>query len=582
MNRRSALAMVIALVLTVAVLAVDRVAPPPEPTEPIEAAPVTVTPIAGASTCAVGDGRDGSELSVTAARPGEVGEGPAQVDVAAFEDGEERAIAVPPVFPGVHGRATVDGGDGFATIVRWRGAPVAVDREWELAGDDELPPGTIAGPCPSEISDRWVVPGMITVGGSEARLRVANPFGTDATVAVGFVTPEGPEQLLALQNLSVSAGGTLEIDVNEVMPERADLAAVVRVLSGRAIAEGYQLTRSEIGDIDGASLLAASTAPSETWTVPWVTDSETDDSWLWVVNLGDRPAPVEFTLHTADGGAPPEGLSEVTVAPGQLRRIDLRGTLPEGATGAAVTARSDGAPIHLSGVVQRATEDPATSAFAVQLGAPRSDTSWIVSGGAIGEGRREAVQVVNPGSEAAEFSVTLFNGSTVSRPADLADLQLGPGENTQLDLEAELADADSWSAFVTVSEGEVVVGRLGVGGREGGLHLVAAPGAPSVAWSTAGNGLSGRAVVGLVQQLGTRFGVGYLGVRADDTELPVTPPGLDTDTEGPDTDHGTEGPDDVTDGGPEDEGPEDEGPEDEGPEAGDGTDDPGGPDDAEG
>jgi hypothetical protein len=581
MNRRSALAMVIGLVLTVAVLAVDRIAPPPGPAEPTVAEPATLTPISGASICAVGDGRAGSELGVTAARPGEVGEGPAQIDVATFEDGEERAIAVPPVFPGVHGRATVDGGEELSTIVRWRGAPVAVDREWELVGDDELPPGTIAGPCPSELSDRWVVPGLITVGGSEARLRVANPFGTDATVAVGFVTPEGPEQPLALQNLSVPAQGSLEVDVNEVLPERADLAAVVRVLSGRAIAEGYQLTRSEIGDIDGASLLAASTAPSETWTVPWVADSETDDSWLWVVNLGDRPAPVEFTLHTADGGAPPEGLSEVTVAPGQLRRIDLRGTLPEGATGAAVTARSDGAPIHLSGVVQRATEDPATSAFVVQLGSARPDTSWIVSGGAIGEGRREALQIVNPGSEAAEFTVTLFNGSTVSRPAELANLRLGPGENTLLRLQAELAGADSWSAFVTVSDGELVVGRLGAGGREGGLHLVAVPGTPSAAWSTAGNGLSGQAVAGLVQQLGTSFGLGSGGVPADDgTQLPVTTPGPDTDTEGPDGPTETEGPDDATGDGPEGgDGPATG----EGTDPGDAPEDPSGPvGDAEG
>jgi hypothetical protein len=507
MNRRSIIAIGTGLLLVMAVLAVDLVVPPPDPvaTEPAELS--AAAPVAGSSTCVVGDGREGTSLAVTAARPGEVGEGPAQVEVVGFEQGDEERTAVPPVFPGVHAQTAVEGGEALASSVAWRGGPVAVHREWRLEGDDDLPAGTIAGPCPSTISDRYVIPGMITVGGSEARVRVANPFGTDATVAVGFVTPEGPEQPLALQNLSVPARGTLEVDVNEVLPERADLSAVVRVLSGRAVAEGYQLTRAAIGDIDGASLLAASTSPSETWTVPWVAERENDDSWLWVVNLGDRPAPVELTLHTPDGGIPPEGLSEVTVAPGQLRRIDLRGTFPEGVQSGAVTARSDGAPIHVSGVVQRQADDVAGTGFVVQLGVPAPDSSWVVSGGPVADDRRERVRVVNPGSEASEVSLTLFNGSAVSRPEDLATFTLGPGESRELALDEELAGAPSWSAFVQAVGGEIVVGRVGAGGGGDGLHLVAAPGTPSSAWGPTSLGLPVRAVPGTVQQLGTAVGI---------------------------------------------------------------------------
>jgi hypothetical protein len=523
MNRRSIIAIGTGLLLVLAVLAVDIVAPPPDP-EAIEPAEVAAAaPVAGSSTCVVGDGREGTGLAVTAARPGEVGEGPAQVEIVGFEQGGEERIAVPPVFPGVHAHTAVEGGEDLASSVAWRGGPVAVHREWRLEGDDELPAGTIAGPCPSTISDRYVIPGMITVGGSEARVRVANPFGTDATVAVGFVTPEGPEQPLALQNLSVPARGTLEVDVNEVLPERADLSAVVRVLSGRAVAEGYQLTRAAIGDIDGASLLAASTAPSETWTVPWVAGGGADESWLWVVNLGDRPAPVELTLHTTEGGIPPEGLSEVTVAPGQLRRIDLRGTVPEGSTAVGITARSDGAPVHVSGVVQRSADQPAGTGFVVQLGVARADGSWVVSGGAVAEGRRERLRVVNPGSEASEVSLTLFNGSAVSRPEDLAAFTLGPGESRELALDEALAGAPSWSAFVQGAGGEIVVGRVGAGGAGDGLHLVAAPGTPSSAWGPVSLGLPVRAVPGTVQQLGTAVGVRPEDPLRDTDEPAPTP-----------------------------------------------------------
>jgi hypothetical protein len=525
MNPRSALAMGMGVLLIVGVVAVDVMAPPPEPSQPSTIDAAAVTPVAGTSTCAVGDGRDGTELAVTAARPGEVGEGPAELEILTFDEGEEEPTSVPPVFPGAHSRTSIEGADASATSVSWRRAPVAIEREWLLEGDDDLPPGTIAGPCPSTVSDRWVVPGMITVGGSEALLRIANPFGIDATIAVGFVTPEGPEDPLALQNLSVPARGTLEVDVNEVLPERADLSAVVRVLSGRAIVEGYQLTQAEIGDIDGASLLAASPAPAESWTVPWVADGSGDDAWLWVVNLGDRPAPVELTLHTSDGGIPPEGLSEVTVAPGQVRRVDLRGTFPEGVGSAAITARSDGAPIHVSGAVQRTADDTAGTGFAVQLGVPAPDTDWVVTGGAVEDERRERLYVVNPGSELAELSVTLFDGSSATRPEALTGLTVGPGERQQLNLEDELGGASSWSAFVTATSGEVVVGRLGVGGYEDGLHMVTVPGTPAAAWGPATSGLLARAVPGTVRRLGTSLGVQPTSPfpDGDETELPVAP-----------------------------------------------------------
>jgi hypothetical protein len=624
MNRRSALTMVLGLLLIAGVLAVDVIAPPPEPATPSEVEPAAVTPVAGTSTCVVGDGRDGTELAVTAARPGEVGEGPAELELVTFDAGDETIDREPPLFPGAHTRIGVDASESSATSVSWRRAPVAIEREWRIGpteavdadepdepdetddaeetedadgtGDaddaedadeaddaeeteeggavagleegvtDELPVGTIAGPCPSTISDRWVVPGMITVGGSEARLRIANPFGTDATVAVGFVTPEGPEQPLALQNLSIPAQGTLEVDVNEVLPERDDLAAVVRVLSGRAIVEGYQLTRAAIGDIDGASLLAASTAPAESWTVPWVADGEDDDAWLWVVNLGDRPAPVELTLHTSDGGIPPEGLSEVTVAPGQLRRIDLRGTFPEGVGSAGVTARSDGAPIHVSGVVQRQADDPAGTGFAVQLGVPERDASWVVTGGAIEDERRERLYVVNPGSDPAELSVVLFDGSSVTEPEALTGLTVGPGERQQLNIENELAGASSWSAFITASGGEVVVGRLGAGGSEDGLHMVTVPGTPARAWGATAVGLPARAVPGTVQRLGTTLGVRPASSFPEDGEAP-TPPPVTPAPDGTDAGEGGDVEVEVDDAGVDDAGVDDAGVGDAGADA---------------
>ncbi|MFA9445112.1 DUF5719 family protein [Egicoccus sp. AB-alg6-2] len=489
--------------------------------------------VSGAWTCAVGDGRSGSELAVTAARPGADGDEPGTLDLRTFATDGGRAVGVPPVFPGAHVRATPSAGDASAVFGRWSDGPLTLAREWRLEEVDDVPRGTVAGPCHSSLADRWVIPGLSTEGGHEARLRAANPFPTDATIAIGFVTPQGPQEPLALQNLTVPAEGVFELTVNESMPEQADLTAVVRVLSGRAVAEGYQLARSAIGDVDGVSLLGASSTPAETWTVPWVSDREGDTSWLWVVNLGDRPAPVELTLHTPDGGVPPVGLSDVTVAPGQVRRVDLRGTFPEGVTAAAVTARSDGAPIHVSGAVLRSGDGAASTGFAVQLGIPAADDRWVVSGGATAD-RNERLDVVNPGSEPATFSVALFNGSTVLRPEELAELEVGPGQALSVPLREVLGAVNGWSAFVVASEGEVVVARVGTGGAEA-LHLVAHPATPSAAWRPNGQAVPATAAHGVVQRLGTAGGIGVaepLGPDVEEEFEDPSAPVLDSDGDG--------------------------------------------------
>lgn len=502
-RRRTWTVLVVVALVVLGVLGADRLVDLPE-AAPATAAPVVREAVSGAYTCAVGDGRTGSELDLLAARPGEVGEDPAVVDLGVFAGGEIRRSAQPQVFPGAHVRATPSGDADLATSLTWSEGPVAVTREWRLRDVQDTPVGTLAGPCPAQLSDRWVIPGLSTDGGNAATIRAVNPFPTDATIAVGFLTPQGPQEPLALQNLTVPAHGSFEVAVNDAMPEQADLTAVVRVLSGRAVAEGYLLTRSAIGDVDGVSLLESSPAPSETWTVPWVSGREGDAAWLWVANLGERPAPVEITLHTPDGGTPPVGLSDVTVAPGQVRRVDLRGTFPEGVTAAAVTVRADGAPVHVSGAVRRSADDPTRTGFSIQRGVAAADATWVVSGGPTA-GRNERLEVVNPGSEAVGFTVALFNGSTVLRPSEFADLEVGPGQTRSLPLSDVLGDVSGWSAHL-VADGGIVAARVGAGG-EGGLHLLAHAGVPSSAWSPGTEPLPAAAAPGVVQRLDTAGGI---------------------------------------------------------------------------
>ena len=559
-DRRGPIAAVLTVLAAGAVLAADTYAP--APMTPPEPAVVVASgePVAGSFVCGVGDAAQ-DEVSLIAARPVGGGASPAQLDRQRFAEGTLRVETEPPIFPGSASTTSFGPGDDDAadapdvaeqdlagTWVAWRDAPVTAWREWHVEDHDELPDATVAGACAAPSSDRWIVPGLSTEGGEEARLRLTNPFPGSATVAVGFLTPEGAEGPLVLRNITVPARSVREIVVNDTLPERADLTAVVEVASGRMSVEGVQIARSAIGGIDGASLLQAAPEAAEEWTVPWVSDDDTTSSWLWIANPGQRTAPVELILHTPDGGELPEGLAEVSVPPGEMRRVDLTGTFPEDVTVAGVSARSNGAPIVVSAGTTVSADDPAATGIAVQLGAIAPDRSWVISGGTA-EGRTEALHVVNPTGAEAVVDIALFNGVASLQPAALQDLVVGAGSSVVVDLDEVLDERSAWSAFVTTSSGQVVVGRVGRSTLEGldedpddgddeaeddeadegedddrgdeeaedeagadsasdSLRLVVAPGVPSSAWTSRGAGLAAVGTDGLVRHLRTAVGIG--------------------------------------------------------------------------
>jgi hypothetical protein len=583
------LAALVAVLVVAAVLAVDTVAPPATPAAPVTGSTAAATPVAGAAVCAVGTSSESTTTTVTMAGADTARTQPASVELDVLDEGEVVLASSVQLFAGASMRATPELGDTGAPVVRWRDAPVAVSREWRIEEDEELPDVTIAGPCPSSTSGRWIVPGMSTSGGDEATLRLVNPYRSAATLAVTFLSPEGLESPLALRNVSVPGRSVRTLTVNEFLPERTDLSAIVDVASGRLVVEGVQLSRSAIGGVDGGSLLAAAPETAEEWTIPTVRDGGGAASWLWIANPTQRTAEVELTLHTAEGGIVPDGLAATTVAPGSLQRVDLAGTFPEDTQVAAITARSNGTPVVVSAGTTVSADDPQDTATIVQLGAPAPDSAWTISGGATG-GRTESLRLVNPTGERAIVDVTLVAGVSSLEPAELQAIELGPGASEELVLDELLAGAGSWTAFVEASGSRVVVGRSGARTEdgEGALRAVAGIGSPTATWQVSGTGLVAQQRDGLVRTLGTTGGVvprdpldGFTdeapGVDApvpDDEPLDEPPSDLgEVDPPGDDP-AGDGSPDDGSeDDGAEDDGADGDGDDDADPADGEGTDD---------
>lgn len=437
---------------------------------------------AGAWYCAAGNTSEGSQVRVVAAATPERDDQPAAVTLDTFASGVTVPGEETEVFSGSsYARVVEPDRDEVGIRGRWWDAPVAITRLWSVRGGD-LPDGEVEGPCEPDPSASWVIPGMATAGGADARLYLANPFETDASVTITFTTPEGPIDPKRLENVAVPKRSVQEIRLNDFAAQEPDLGVVITSRSGRVVVEGVQGLNAAIGDIDGLSLVKAARSTAESWTIPWYTDQGDESaSWLWVSNVEERPASVSLTVHTEAGGVVPSAIEELTVGPGEVRRFDLRELDPEGRGSAGLTVRSDnGVPIVAAVASTYTGPTEERTGISVQLGAPEPDDTWVLTVGGT-ENRETRLDLANPGATAAVLDVQLWGAEGVTNPPELTNIQVPAGAAGSLDLTPYLSPGEDATAFVIAREGSVVAGRHS-SAIEGRRRLAASLGIPGNVW----------------------------------------------------------------------------------------------------
>lgn len=495
----------VALVGVVAVaVAVDGViaAAPAEPDAALPARPAA----SGAWYCAVAPTPE-EPTSLVAVAPPSDETAPAVVTLDTYADGAVRSAVGDRLFASGLATHTLDAGADGITARWWDHPAVLVRRAAVSAGGEGKARGVLEGPCPTEPAGRWVVPGATTEGGARASLLLANPFEADATVAVTLTTPDGAVTPALLENVVVPGRSVHTVALNEHAPEQPDLGIVVEALAGRVVVEGVQALHPAIGGVEGHALLAATTQPAATWTVPrFVSDEGDRASWLWLTNPGDEVAVVDVVVHGPSGGTVPPGFDEVVLEPATTQRLDLRGVLADGSPRGGVTVESrDDAPVAASVLTRYEDEDRERTGVTVQLGATAADTSWVVAG-AVHDRRRVELQVANPAPAPATVDVALRVGSELLTPAPLQGLEVAPAAAGSVDLTPHLpADVDAYAAFVTVRLGQVVVGARAYD-RTGTLDPVAGAGVPQASWYHDGSAPPAHYERGLTARIGTSQG----------------------------------------------------------------------------
>lgn len=528
--RWSPTALLVVVALVVGGLVIADLGAPSEATDrpdPVAAGPA----VGGAWYCAAGAVTETNDLSVLTAAP-MTSSAPSDTEVRAL-GGNAAVVATLPVFPGSARLTEIVGegvqGDAVGAAVRWWDEPTATSRIWTIGGQGAS--GMVSGPCASAPSPTWYVPGMSTAEGGTAQLHLANPFAGDASVSISFTTPTGPVAPILLENVSVPSSSVVVVDLGEHIPRQADIGVAVQTRAGRVVVEGVQRLDPAIGGVDAVALVRAAPRLSETWTMPWSltdpvedavpapevaepgdpTEDGTEDdaedgtededadnprvvrtvasgrgtaSWLWVSNPGEEAAAVTVTLHTADGALVPDIGDELLVEGGHVLRVDLRGLLPAGQAAAGATVRSEnGVPVAAGTATLVGSEVEASdrTGYTFQLGWAGGAESWVVPG-ETGDGRRQTLHVVNPGADPAVVDVAVWDGAALRRPVDLQGVEVAAGALVELNVTDVVAGASQMVAFVTATEGTVVVGRHGVR-LSGQADWVAHTGVPATLWS---------------------------------------------------------------------------------------------------
>lgn len=406
-----------------------------------------VETLAGAWFCA---GPDGPTTLVAAAPPAPGGR-PAEVTSAPLTSREPAAGDTTPIFPG--GAAPLEVLDGLPVTVRWRSWP-AVVTEIVRPDDGER---TIADPCAGNASSTWIVPGLITADGATAQVTLANPFDSPAAASVTLSGVGGPRDLLRLENVSVEPRSTTTIDLNEVAPAESDLSVYVTTTAGRVVAQGLQRLDQEVGGVAGVSMVRATREAATSWTLPWYEVRDGDsESWAWITNPNDAPTIASIEALTTAGPVDAPEFAELTLAPGETRRFDLRG-LQDGAEG-GVAVTSD-LPVVAASATRWTADDAARTGYDVQLGSAEAGKTWIATGPG-GATRSTLAHVVNAGERAAVVSAQLWAGAGIEEPPAWQQVRVPPRSLVTLDIAAE-TPADQVDAPRTVTvvaeEGEVHV-----------------------------------------------------------------------------------------------------------------------------
>ena len=375
----------------------------------------------GAWFCPHGGGREGWEVELQVANPGERSASIRILSLGQDKPGEPETFEVP---AGEFVRIPVPPrGRERSSMVEWFGQWVAVGWLAHAGGGEG---GVAAEPCAPAAGDRWYLPdGTTDVDGDDDYVIVMNPFAREAVVSITlFSERKEPVRHGSLTDVVLRPFRSVAFNVHDVVLGEPTVSALVEASVGRVAAA--TLGVSGVGGIRAA--LGYVGQPPDTLTFPGGDDAGRTDLVVMSAGTIDDGERVSLEGEILGEGEPQAfaGLADATMPAASARTftattsgdVSVRWT----ATGADVAA-------------VRRTFGVVSDQASVTGAQPAS--SWIVLPAVAGEPSNPGLVLANPGTEPAvvtlsflapgpvdQVTVTVPAGSTVAAPK--AFLQAAP------------------------------------------------------------------------------------------------------------------------------------------------------------
>jgi hypothetical protein len=367
----------------------------------------------GAWFCPHGGGREGWEVELQVANPGERTASIRVLSLGQDKPGEPETFEVP---PGEYVRIPVPPrGRERSSMVQWFGQWVAVGWLAHAGGGEG---GVAAEPCAPAAGGPWYLPdGTTDVEGDDDYLIVMNPFAREAVFSITLLSErKEPVRHGSVTDVVLRPFRSAAFNVHDVVLGEPTISALVEVSVGRVAAA--TLGVSGTGGIRAA--LGYLGQPADTLTFPGGDDAGRTDLVVMSAGTTDDGARVSLEGDILGEGEPQAfaGLADASMPAASARTFTAT---TSGATSVrwTVTGEDMAAVRRTFGVVS----DQASVTGA------QPASSWIVLSAVAGEPSNAGLVLANPGTEPAvvtltflapgpaeQVTVTVPAGSTVAAP----------------------------------------------------------------------------------------------------------------------------------------------------------------------
>ena len=293
-------------------------------------------------------------------------------------------------------------------VIEATGAPVVVTHSVAGAGD------VATSPCARGGSPEWYFGGGTTVLGAEQWLTLFNPFPGDAVVDLTFFTGIGVEAPSDAQGVVVAGTSRLSIPVHDLVPRRDAVATRVTTRRGRVIAEQVQSLDGRDGR-RGITLTAGVPRLAKQWWFSGATAANGRITTASILNPGARR--VSIRLDTALVGAVTLGPIDIEVPPRSVVVTNVSSRVPAGTPFAwrlslRDSERKSGESSAGIAVEALVSQSGISSGLAADSGTPFASSSWYLMAPDLLGGDMREVAIFNTSNKQVKWSLrTLDRGA---------------------------------------------------------------------------------------------------------------------------------------------------------------------------